>query len=465
MMIKRFYLFLITFCFVFLSNAQQKYEIDFYIHEIEDSIIYIGNYVGVSRHIVDSIKVEKDGSFHWETQPLPKGMYMVKDENQKDMFSFLLSDSPKFSIEIYNNGESYVKGCEENQAYLLYQGKNSTYQTAMYFYRINAQKEPQKKDSLYAIVEPIMDSFAVFQKHFYATYPNNFVTIVQNSLTQNVPSYFVENGKIKAGMEKDYAYYYRKHYWDSFHFEDNRILYSPYFISKFNNYISEVTTQDADSVCVALDDFIAQALRHKGVEYADYVLTWYMNTLPTMPFSFNELVFKHIMDKYSNYIRALFTNSELDLFKDYLEKISKFLPGKTMPNIIATDVDGMPHSLYESSHRFTILYFFASTCESCKQNLNILQDLYRMNKDYYDLEIFSIDVEDDVEIGKARQRLEQYPWIVTFKSVAELGEYGFILDHTPELYILDKDKKILNKTPMYGHIEKVLDANMKKQEK
>ncbi|MDO5760409.1 MAG: DUF5106 domain-containing protein [Bacteroidota bacterium] len=458
-------LLLLALGFVFVANAQKKYEINFYIHEIEDSVLYIGNYIGVSQSIIDSIRVKKDGSFHWETTPLPKGMYMIKDQNKKDMFSFLLADSPKFSIEIYNNGESFVKGCEENEAYLLYQGKNSTYQTAMYFYRINVQATPNKRDSLYAELQPIMDSFEVFQKNFYAKYPNNFITIVQNSLIQNVPSYFVENGSIKRGMEKEYAYYFRKHYWDNFHFEDNRILYSPYFIKKFNVYISEITTQTPDSVCVALDDFITQALKNKGVEYADYVLTWYLNTLPTMPFSFNELVYKHIMDKYYNYLKALFTISELEQHQDYLEKISKFLPGNTMPNIIATDVEGKPHSLYESKHRFTILYFFASTCESCKKNLNILQDLYSRNKDYYDLEIFSIDLEADVEIGKARQRMEPYPWIVTFKAPEELREYGFILDHTPELYVLDKDKKILNKTAMYEHVEKVMDAAMKSEQR
>ena len=133
-----------------------------------------------------------------------------------------------------------------------------------------------------------------------------------------------------------------------------------------------------------------------------------------------------------------------------------------MPNIVAEDIDGNIQSLYAQKHRFTVLYFFSSTCESCLKNIDVLKELYRMNKDYYDFEIFSIDIEPDVEIAKARQRMDTYPWIVTYKDANLLREYGFILDHTPELYVLDKDKKIINKTPMYEHIEKTMDALMKK---
>lgn len=460
---KKIYYVIVLFLCYSSVVGQNKYEVDFFIHDIDDTLLYISNYIGASQKIIDSIKVEKDGSFHWESEPLHKGMYMIKDKKQRDMFSFMLNDSKKFSIEIYNTSEAVVKNCSENDAYMLYQKENNIYQRAMYYYKLEAQANPDKQDSLYKALQPIMDNFDKFQQSFFKAYPNNFITVVSKSMIQNIPSYFIENGKVKQGMEQEYAYYYRKHYWDSFIFDDNRILYSPYFIKKFNSYISEVTPQVADSVCVALDDFINIALHKKGQEYADYVLLWYLYKLPQMPFSFNELVYKHIVEKYEKYLKSLITQSELDYHKDYLEKISKFLPGNIMPNIVAEDINGQIQSLYSQKHRFTVLYFFSSTCESCLKNIDILKELYRMNKEYYDFEIFSIDIEPDVEIAKARQRMDTYPWIVTYKDASLLREYGFILDHTPELYVLDKDKKIINKTPMYEHIEKTMDALMNKK--
>lgn len=458
---KKIYTLILSAVFFSSLAAQNKYEIDFFIHDIDDTILYIGNYVGASRQIIDSLRIKKDGSFHWSSNPLPKGMYMVKDQKQKDMFSFMLDNSRTFSIEIYNTSEAVVTNCPENDAYMLYQKENNIYQRAMYYYRLEAQAHPENQDSLYKALRPVMDNFNKFQESFFKTYPNNFITVTSESMIQNVPTRFLEDGKIKQGMEKEYYYYYRKHYWDSFRFDDNRLLYSPYFINKFNAYISEATPQVADSVCSSLDNFVAVALHRKGVEYADYVLMWYLNRLPQMPFSFNELIYQHIVNKYENYLKGLVTQEDMDYHKDYLGKISKFFPGNIMPNIIAEDIDGKPQSLYSIKKPFTVLYFFSSTCESCLKNIDVLKELYRMNKDYYNFEIFSIDIEDDVEIAKARQRMDTYPWIVTYKDVSSLRDYGFILDHTPELYILDKDKRIINKTPMYEHVEKTMDTFLK----
>lgn len=457
---KRIFCLLTSFLLVAGIYAQKSYKVDFYIHEIEDTILYINSYCGGEHKLADSIRVKKDGSFKWVSGPMHEGMYMVKDQKKRDMFSFLLGKSDKFSIEIYDNGEAIVKDCRENDAYFLYQKENRKYQSAMYQYQLLAQSKPEQKDSLYALVEPVMDSFHVFQKSFFETYPDNLISVVSRSLMLYTPSAYMENGKVKKGMERQYAYHLRKHYWDSFQFSDSRILYTPYFISKFNSYVTEATVQNPDSVCVALDDFVAVALRNKGVEYADYVLSWYLVKLPSMPFSYNELLYYHIVNKYSDYLTNLISPSELELHKDRVKKIERFLPGKQMPNIVANDINGVPQSLYASNHRFTVLYFFSSDCESCKKNIDVLKDLYSMNKNFYDVEIFAIDVDQDEEHAKQRQKDDPFPWIVTFKNISSLQEYGFALDHTPELYILDKNKVILNKTAMYEHVEKTMDALM-----
>ncbi|MBR1769970.1 MAG: redoxin domain-containing protein [Bacteroidales bacterium] len=450
-------------CISFQILGQKKYQVDFFIHNIEDTLLYVGNYIGSHQEIIDSIKISKDGSFHWNSAPQPLGMYMMKNSQQRDMFSFVLGKSDKFSIEIYDSGEAFVKGCAENDAYLLYQFEHSKYQKAMYYYRLEAQAHPELQDSLYKALEPVLDSFKSFQTSFFELYPENLITVVSKSLIQNVPSYFIENGQVKQGMEKDYAYYYRTHYWDSFRFDDSRILYTPYFIKKFNSYIMDATVQDADSVSVAIDDFVRVANARNGREYADYVLYWYLERLPDFPFSFNELVYKHIMETYGSYLERFLTPGDIELQREYLSRIEKFLPGKIMPNIVAKDVDGKPQTLYAQKHRFTVLFFFAATCESCKKNLDVLLDLYKLNKDYYDFEIFAVDIDPDVEISKARQRSNiGFPWVVTFADASSLSEYGFILDHTPELYILDKDKRILNKTAIYNHVEQTMDAAMRK---
>lgn len=445
-------------CLSVTVNAQNNYEVDFFIHDDDNTKLYVEGFCGGSRDIMDSMTRKKDDSFHFSAKDYPEGMYMLKDEQKRDMFSFLLAKSKKFSIEIYKTGEAFVKGCAENDAYMMYQYENRKSQEAMYYYRLEAKAHPEKRDSLYADVKPKMDAFENFQRNFLATYPNNFISVVYRSMNQSVPSSFFANGKLKPGMEKEYSYYLRTHYWDNFAFDDNRILYSPYFIKQFNAYVSEITTQVSDSVCVAIDDFIAEADKRGGKEYADYVIGWYLANMPKRPFSYNEIIYVYLVDKYLDRAATYLMPSVIEAHKAYASKVSRFLPGKVMPNIVLRDFDGKEQRLYSLKNKYTVLYFFSSTCESCKKNLSVLKDLYQTNKDYYDFEIYSVDLEEDVAIAKARQEMDPFPWIVTQTDVENLRPYGFVLDHTPELYILDKDKRVINKTPMYEQIEKTLDA-------
>ncbi len=444
--------FLLSFCNL---RSQNNYEVDFYIHDNEDSVLYLQGYCGNRSYIMDSLFVKKDGSFHASLKDYHAGMYMIK-KKQGDMFSFLLDKSKVFSIEIYPSGDYNVEGSPENQQYFMYQQRNQICQRAMYYYKLNAQAEPEKADSLRKDVLIVIDSFNAFQDRFFEQYPDNLITTVSLGLKQSTPASFFENGKIKPNMQKEYMTYYRQHYWDNFFFKDNRILYTPYFIKQFNTYITELTYQDPDTVCLAMDEFIKKADKEGGQEYADYVLAWYMDNSMRMPFSFNELIFTYMVNKYIDRVSEYLPPSVVEQYIVHKNDIAAFLPGKIFPNITLMDLDAQPHSLYSIKENYTVVYFFSSTCESCKKGIDDLISFYKYIKDDYGVEIYSIDIEPDIAICKARQQKEPFQWIVTHATEQELAPYNFNLDHTPTIYILDKNKRVINKTAIYSQVEKTI---------
>ncbi|MBO6117738.1 MAG: DUF5106 domain-containing protein [Bacteroidales bacterium] len=444
--------------------SQNNYNVDFYIHDLDDTIIYIESYCGSKTEISDSVKVSKDGSFRWRAVDYPMGMYMAKNA-KGDMFSFLLDKSKSFSIEIYATGEFFVKNSPENDAYLLYQKENRKCQEAMTFYKIDVKQKPEQVDELRKNVLAIIDSFEVFQKSFYATYPDNLITVVAQGMNQTAPSYFFDGDNVKKGMEQEYMTYYRQHYWDNFRFDDSRILYTPYFIRQYNNYISEITLQDADTVCKAIDEFIAKADSKGGREYADYIIAWYLDNLHRLPFSFNEVIYAHVADKYLKRASAYLYPSVIDFHRQNIEKIKPFLPGKMMPNLVLTDFNGVKHSLYTLKNKYTVVYFFSTSCESCKKNLDDLKNFYKDDKDKYDVEIYSIDIDPDYAMSKARQQAAPFDWIVVHAYAEELEHYNFNLDHTPELYVLDANKRILNKTAIYDHVKQSIENDYNSKNK
>jgi len=441
-------------------NAQKDYKVTFFIHDYDNDSIYIEGYEGGDNLLIDSVQISKDGGFHLTLRDRPMGMYMVTSK-KGDMFSFLLDKDTNFTIEIYQDGEFFVENSPQNDAYFLYQRENKKVQSAMYYYRIRSSAKDANIDSLRTDIMNIMDSFERFQENFFRTYPYNLITRISTGMEQTAPSYFFENGKLKQGKEKEYAYYYRQHYWDKFHFEDNRILYSPYFIKQFNTYISEITPQDPDSICRAIDEFVSIADKKDGKEYADYIIYWYLQNLSSLPFSFNEVIYANLTNKYLDRLSTFCFPSVVEFHKEKVKNITPFLPGKLMPNIILRDFQGNAHSLYSLKNKYVVLYFFSTSCESCKKDLNDLKNFYSQYKDKYDVEIYSIDIEPDYAICKARQEVEPYEWIVTHATAEELEPYNFKLDHTPTLYILDQNKRIINKTAIYDHVRQTIEIDEK----
>lgn len=452
---KKIIITVLFLCFAYITKAQNPYDVTFYIHEFEDSVIYIESTCGSETKIEDTIFKEKNESFHWKKKDMPQGLYLIKNK-QESMFSFLLGNSHKFSIEIYPNGEANVVGCQENDAFLLYQKENKKYQKNLEMYKINVQKAPSKKDSLMNIALKQIDTFTVFQKQFFQTYPNNLISVLSESmLDPKIPRRFVDGNHVTRGLEKEYAYYFRIHYWDNFHFNDNRILYTPYFMNKFDSYINKITMQEADSINVAIDDFEAIAKSRGGKEYADYIINYYLNFLPKLPFSFNEVTYVHIVDKYVDENATYLSPREIQFHKTNVDYLRKFLPLKQMPNIVLKDLNGEEKSLYSLKNKFIVLYFFSSSCENCKKNIDVLEEFYK-NRAKYDAEIFSIDLDQDIDNSIKRQQNHPYNWIIAKSTPQEMEQYGFHLDHTPEIYILNQDKLIINKTAIYDHIEKTI---------
>ena len=118
------FLFFSLFSSFILLSQTSNYKVTFWIHEIEDSTIYVyGSYGEKENLLLDSLQMREDGSFILEGE-FRQGILLITNSFQK-LFSFILDKNPVFSIEIYPHGYYEVKGCEENKHYLEYQKINS----------------------------------------------------------------------------------------------------------------------------------------------------------------------------------------------------------------------------------------------------------------------------------------------------------------------------------------------------
>jgi thiol-disulfide isomerase/thioredoxin len=279
---------------------------------------------------------------------------------------------------------------------------------------------------------------------FFENYPDNLMTSLLISMQNPKPNpkYF-HQGQLIKGKELEYAYDIRKRYWQNFNFNDQRILSTPYFYKKFKTYIDKITMQTSDSVYQAMEDFVNTATQKGDTLYSRYIIDLYLSKLPLMPFSFNENLYVQIVEKMINKGKTPWLSpSEIETHNVNIEAIKPFLPGKEFPNI---------NNLYKIDSKYTIIYFYSSTCESCKKNIEDLFDFYNNFSKKYNANIISINVGEKTE----KNPFEWTNWQIAPEILKK--EYGIDIIRTPEIYILDRDKKVLNKTVIYSHIKKAIE--------
>ncbi len=445
--------------FPLISFSQQDYDIKLKIHDIDDSSVVIKTIYGKEQIILDTLYLQKDGTFHFIKKNVHKGIAMVSVGNY-DIFTFLFDKSNKFEIEMDGDWNYVVKGCQDNDLYFEFQKANSSLRKLEYDIKKELkQNKDANKDSLMVVYSKERESFLKFQKEFYKNYPNHIMTkIVQILEDPKIPKEFYKGKEIDTTKRIEFIYYFRTHYWDNFDFSDDRIIGTPYFFTKLKNYMNEITIQKGDSVGQALKDFVDLARSKNGGEYAQYAIKYYINANRNLPFAYNEERFVSIVDKVvSPEITTWLTPSEIEQLRMEAEKLRPLLPNQPFTKIIENDFDGKAHSLYDLKNKYTIVYFWSAGCESCKKNLEVLEKFYKEYKNVYDFEIFSIDLDNKIEESLNFRSKHPFDWIV-LKSNSELlkEKYNLDIQLTPDLYILDKDKKIINHTPIYSQIESTI---------
>jgi peroxiredoxin len=457
-----------TFLFLFFIVAlptflfsQQSYDITFKIGEIYVDTVVIKSYYGNKTIVIDSLKREKDGSFRLKKDNIHKGIGIFT-VGKMDIFTFVFDKENKFEINLDDNWNYMIKGCQENDLYFEFQKANKQIRFLESKTKREIKENPKaNRDSLNNIYSTEVNKFMSFQKEFYKSYPNHIMTKMVKALEDpQIPKEYLNGNQIDSTKKLDFIYYFRTHYWDNFDFSDNRLIATPYFFTKQKTYMNELTMQSADSIAVAIKDFIEKANQKNGLEYSKYILDYYIQMNRKLPFAYNEERFVEIVDRVVSGERTPWISpSEIETLKIEADKIRPLLPEKQFINISEKDLSGKTYNLYDIKKKYTVVYFWSAGCESCKINLDQLETFYKKFKNVYDFEIFSIDLDNNMEESIAFQQKHPFDWIVLKSNSTLLKEkYNLDIEMTPDLYLLDKDKKIINHTPLYNQIEETIKS-------
>jgi peroxiredoxin len=288
-------------------------------------------------------------------------------------------------------------------------------------------------------------------------HPKSFAALVIRTNTEiDVPDY---SGTADDVNQQRYEYYL-KHYFDNTDLTDNRLVYTPFLLSRIERYIKNVVAQLPDSINNALDRILTTP--DIDGEIFKLVLVHHINKYANSKFVGMDAIYVHLVEQYYATGQADWIDEE-SLAKMVADAtaLKPLLIGKKAPNITVFKRNGEPFTLHDLKSEYTLIVFWAPDCGHCKKELPKLKALYPGLKDS-GLEVVSVCsklMDDEAECWKYIDENELDSWInVSDKFLRSKFKQKYNIKSTPQVYILDRDKIILTKKIGVDQIPEVLET-------
>jgi len=232
---------------------------------------------------------------------------------------------------------------------------------------------------------------------------------------------------------------------------------------KLKRFLKELTVQHQDSILASAHQLMAKIM-DKPEYYkvvANYVvLTYEPGKCPIMD---AEKLFVEMVRTYFTQKRAFWSDSlQTDAIQRRATEMSLSLLGLKGPNVISTDPMGKKQELMAKTADYLIVYLFHPDCEHCMVETPKLHKYYLENK-ANGLDVYAIAIDTDDDKWKAYIKKNGLSW-TNVHDPTNRSIYGkYYVDVTPEIYVLNKERKIIGKNLKTDQIQIIIDRDKAKK--
>jgi peroxiredoxin len=324
--------------------------------------------------------------------------------------------------------------------------------------------------------------------HFITSTLNNFISKIDEEVkeykkrvTQNTSTSFVAkllkateeitipDAPVLPNGKKDSLfafYYYKAHFFDNIDFNDERMLRTPLFHPKINQYLDKLTSPVPDSLNIASDYLIEKGRNNTEVfKYLVYWLTYHFESSKIMG---QDAIFVHLVKKYYLTHQAYWVDSaQLEKIGLRALSLEPILIGKKAPPITMLDSINKPVSLYDVKGTYTVLIFWDEDCGHCQKEVPKLKELYENKLKKLGIRVYAVATEEKPAAWKKFILMHKLDWI----NVHQPDDYKravikkiYDIQTTPFIYLLDENKIIKAKHMDVEQLGGLIDA-MEKEKK
>ena len=402
---------------------------------------------------------------------LDGGIYVVLIPSKKNVyFEFLLDkNSQEFTLETDTSDFlKYMKvsGSELNKRFYEFQNKWVKLQEKAMDLSEKSKKLKEGSDSIKIIQKEFEKLDTERMNLLKSTYEANKTTmlgVVSYAMTPvDVPEITLPDGTAKKdSLERLYRYVYNKdHYFDHFDFADDRILRTPLLESRLKEFFSKVVLMDPDSLTKEAFKLCDRSKAQKDVfRFVTVYLTNYFETSNIMGM---DRIFVNLSERYYLTGDAWWADSTLtEKIRKRVGELKPTLIGNIAPDLRMETMDKRIVTLHQTNADYTVLVFYEPSCGHCKKAIPKLWEWYQTARTKK-IEVFAVYTQVDEKEWKEFVDKYGFDWINVWDP------YGFSnfrkfydVSTTPQIFILDKNKKIVAKKLGVEQLDQVIEHHRK----
>ncbi len=459
-------LFLLFASFVSPGFPATGYDIKVQLKNASSDTLYLGYYYANVQYLKDTA-FGKNGMFHFKgDKALEPGIYLLVMPPKNDFVQLFINEGEQnlmVSVEAGNVVPTFkIKGSQDNELfydYLSHLGDKRPQAEALTEQLKTAPAE--QKPTIQSQLEAINAEVKAKQQNIIDNHPTSISAIlIKSTLEMDMPKFV----GTPEDIEMQRFHFYKVHYFDNLDLGDPRVLRTPLIHERVEYFIEKLTHQHPDSINKALD-YIFQKLKPAEEPFKFYLIH-FLNKYAGSKIVGFDAIYVHLVDEYYSKGFASWVEQELlDKMQKNASSLRPILIGKYAPEIKMTRYpDLKPISLHGIKSPYTILFIWDPECSHCKSSLPAILKFYEKFKTK-GVEILAVcsQLGDKVPgCWKYLQEQKINPGWIHAADPTHASRYKILYDlkSTPQIFILDQNKKILSKSISAEQIEEVMNQIM-----
>lgn len=448
---------------VALDLQAQEYEIEVNIDNFEGDTLLLGYYF-VDKQYLQDTAYRVDGSFIFSGEDtLAHGLYLLVLPPAKDIYEVIVNEDQNFKVSI-----DHAEGIKS----MRYTGHKENAAFADYIRLLNDLRpqgdsirqllnETDKGTKVYEDAERQLTGLSQkiddYKDNIRKQFPGSVLELIINAgITPNVPD--MEEIADPEERKRQRFLYYKSHYFDAYDLTDSRLLRTPFFYRKVDEYLEKLTIQVPDSINSTIDYLLGQFSEDE--EMFKVHLIQFINKYAQSKIVGFDAVYVHLVDNYYAKEKAPWVSEEqLNKMTKNSKTLKPILLGKIAPDIELTTRAGEKMRLHELKSNFTVLYFWDPDCGHCKKSIPKVVEFYENFKDR-GVEVLAVCTKLTDKVPDCWEAVDDRGMDIWINAADPYlrSRYKQIYDirSTPMIYILDENKEILSKKISSSQLEEVL---------